>query len=131
VIAENMYAQCDIEGRKYNLMEGIIDQKTDGHAITPTDMYIKHGSNKKLKKTTKGSHLCVDWKDGTTIWERLVYLKESNPVEVAEYAASKSLLDTPAFVWRFHTTAFLSVLSYASADLILPNYDRRQGWHWW
>jgi hypothetical protein len=26
-------------------------------------------------------------------------LKESNPVEVAEYAAAKSLLDTPAFVW--------------------------------
>jgi hypothetical protein len=27
VIAENMYAQCDIEGRQYNIMEGIIDQK--------------------------------------------------------------------------------------------------------
>jgi hypothetical protein len=26
-------------------------------------------------------------------------LKESNPVEVAKYAAAKSLLDTPAFVW--------------------------------
>jgi hypothetical protein len=28
-----------------------------------------------------------------------VDLKESNPVEVAEYAAAKSLLYTPAFVW--------------------------------
>jgi hypothetical protein len=27
MIAENMYAQCDIEGRQYNLMEGIIDHK--------------------------------------------------------------------------------------------------------
>jgi hypothetical protein len=26
-------------------------------------------------------------------------LKESNPVEVAEYAATKSLLDNPGFVW--------------------------------
>jgi hypothetical protein len=48
-----MYAQCDIEGRKYNLMEGIIDHKTDGHAVEPSDIYIKHGSNKKVWKKQK------------------------------------------------------------------------------
>jgi hypothetical protein len=30
--------------------------------------------------------------------ERWHYLKESNPVEVAEYAAAKSFLDTLVFV---------------------------------
>jgi hypothetical protein len=49
MIAENMYAQCDIEGRQYNLMEGIIDHRTDDHAVEPADMYIKHGSNKKVR----------------------------------------------------------------------------------
>jgi hypothetical protein len=38
VIAENMFAQCDIEGRQFNLMEGIIDHKTDGQAVAPADM---------------------------------------------------------------------------------------------
>jgi hypothetical protein len=99
VIAENMYAQCDIEGRQNNIMEGIIDHKTDGHAVYTADMYIKHGRNKKMRKTTKGWHLCVEWKDGTARWERLADLKESNPIEVTEYAATKSLLDTPDFVW--------------------------------
>jgi hypothetical protein len=99
VIAENMYAQCDIEGRQYNLMEGIVDHKTDGHAIEPADMYIKHGSNTQVRKTTKGWHLCVEWKDGKQIWEHLIYLKESNPVEVAEYAVAKILIDAPDFVW--------------------------------
>jgi hypothetical protein len=75
VIAENMYAQFDIEGRQYNLMEGIVDHKTDGHAVEPADMYIKHGSNKKVSKTTKGWNLCVEWKYGNTSWERLVDLK--------------------------------------------------------
>jgi hypothetical protein len=75
VIAENMYDQCDIEGRQYNIMEGIIDHKTDGHAVASADMYIKHGSNKKVRKTTKGWHLCVEWKDVTTIWESLEDLK--------------------------------------------------------
>jgi hypothetical protein len=54
VIAENMYAQCDIEGRQYNLMEGIIDHRNDGHVVAPAEKYIKHGRNKKVRKTTKG-----------------------------------------------------------------------------
>jgi hypothetical protein len=29
----------------------------------------------------------------------LAYIKESNPVEVAEYAATKRLLNSPAFIW--------------------------------
>jgi hypothetical protein len=99
VIAENMYAQFDIEGRQFNLMEGIIDHTTDGRAIAPADMYIEHGSNKKVRKTTKGWHTCVECKDGTTSWESLIDLKESNPVEVAEYSAAKRLLNSPAFVW--------------------------------
>jgi hypothetical protein len=80
-------------------MEGIIDHRADGHAVAPAEMYIKHGSNKKVRKTTKGWHLCVEWKYGTTGWERLADLKESDPVEVAEYNAAKRLLTTPAFIW--------------------------------
>jgi hypothetical protein len=44
VISENMYAQCDIEGRQYNLMEDIFYHKTYGHAVEPADMYIKQES---------------------------------------------------------------------------------------
>jgi hypothetical protein len=80
-------------------MEGIIDHRNDGHAVAPAEMYIKHGSNKKVRKTTKIWHLFVEWKDGTTSWYCLEDLKESNPVEVSEYAATKSLLNTPAFIW--------------------------------
>jgi hypothetical protein len=43
--------------------------------------------------------LCVEWKDGTTSWERLADLKENNPVEVAEYDATNNLHDDPAFAW--------------------------------
>jgi hypothetical protein len=35
MIAENMYAQCEIGVRQYNLMEGIIDHRTDGHSVAP------------------------------------------------------------------------------------------------
>jgi hypothetical protein len=98
-IAENMYAQCDTERNQFNIMDCIIYHKKDGHALKRDDMYIKHVSNKQFRKTTKDWHLCVEWKDGTTSWEHLAELNESNHVEVAEYAVGKNLEDDPAFVW--------------------------------
>jgi hypothetical protein len=80
-------------------MESIIDKNMDGHTVYRADMHIMNGSNKQVRKTTKGWHLCIEWKDGTTNWERLADLKESKPVEVAEYAVSNNLLDAPDFVW--------------------------------
>ena len=49
--------------------------------------------------TTKEWKLCIQWKDGTTSWEPLSSVKESNPVEVAEYAVAQKLATEPAFSW--------------------------------
>ena len=38
-------------------------------------------------------------KDGSTSWEALKDLKESNPVEVAEYAVGAKIVSEPAFAW--------------------------------
>jgi hypothetical protein len=81
------------------MLQDIVGHKTDGHAVERAVMYIKVGINRQIRNTTKGWHLCVEWKDGTTSWERLADLKESNPVEVDEYAATKNLHDEPAFAW--------------------------------
>jgi hypothetical protein len=99
IIAENMYAQCDEEGNQFLMLQDIVGHNTDGHTVECDYIYIKVGSNIQIRKTTKGWHLCVEWKDGTTSWERLADLKESNPVEVAEYATNKNLHDEPAFAW--------------------------------
>jgi hypothetical protein len=80
-------------------MEFIVGHNTDVHAVDRVDTYIEHRSNTQVRKTTKGWHLCVEWKHGTTNWERLSDLKEINPVEVADYDVSKNLHDAPAFVW--------------------------------
>lgn len=34
--------------------------------------------------TNKGWTLCIKWKDGSTLYERLADLNESNPVELAD-----------------------------------------------
>jgi hypothetical protein len=100
VIAKNIYTQCDEAGNPFNLMDGIVDHKTDGHTVDRVDnMFIKHGINKKVRKTTKVWHLCIECKYGPTSWEQLADLKESNSAEVAEYDVSNNLHDAPAFVW--------------------------------
>lgn len=100
VIAESMYSQCDVEGNQHLLLDALVDHKKSADAISHQNMYVQHGSgNKHLRKTTRGWKLCVEWKDGSTSWERLADLKESNPVEVAEYAVSKGIQDEPAFLW--------------------------------
>jgi hypothetical protein len=99
VIAENMYAQCDEEGNQFLMLQDSLGHMIDGHAVERAEIYIKVEINKQIRKTTKGWHLCVTWKDGTTSWERLADMKESNHLEVAEYAATKKLHDDPAFAW--------------------------------
>ena len=48
---------------------------------------------------TQGWYPCIEWKDGTTSWENLSNLKESYPVELAEYAVTQGINHQPAFCW--------------------------------
>ena len=46
-----------------------------------------------------GWDLCIQWKDGSTSWEKLSALKEAYPVETAEYAVANKIGSEPAFDW--------------------------------
>lgn len=103
IIAENMYSQCNPDGEQFLLLEGITDHKKSKEALSKDNAYITVNGRKHLKKSTKGWSFCVQWKDGTTSWEPLANLKESYPVEVAEYALARGLNDEPAFAWWVKT----------------------------
>jgi hypothetical protein len=59
--------------------------------------FIETPSGQRLKKATDGWYLKVCWNEGTTTWETPHDLKESNPIEVTEYAMVNDLCDQPAF----------------------------------
>ena len=98
-IAEAMYTQCDLDGNQYLLLDSIVDFKMDQHAVQMADIDTVINGRKYQKKTTKGWHLCVNWKDGTSTWERLADLKESYPIELAEFAIAQDIAHQPAFAW--------------------------------
>ena len=99
LIADNMYAQCNPDGEQYLILDAIIDHKKNSHAVDKADAFINSNGAQKRKKTTRGWSLCIKWKDGTTSWESLANLKESYPVQVAEYAVAVGIDDEPAFAW--------------------------------
>ena len=85
IVMENIYTQVNDEGRMFVLMEEIIDHKKDDSAIPISEgTFIRNNSVRK-KRTTRGWKLLVQWKDGTTSWVRLADMKESFPLETAEY----------------------------------------------
>ena len=100
VIAENMVAMCDADGNQFLLLDQIIDHQFDDNvAMKIADQEYIHNGRKYLKKTTKGVKLCARWKNGSTSWIPLSDMKESYPVQVAEYAVSAGVDHEPAFNW--------------------------------
>jgi hypothetical protein len=93
VIIENIFQQVDEEGKQHLLFQEIMDHRADHTAIP----YAPENQNKD--KTTKGWHVQVLWKDGTSSWEPLHDMKEANPVELAEYAVANKIDHYPAFAW--------------------------------
>jgi len=99
IIAENMYSQCDPYGNQYLLMDAIVDHKTSAKAVKFADRFVTVNGRQHHRKTTAGWKLCILWKDGSTSWERLADVKESYPIEIAEYAMAQGIDHEPAFAW--------------------------------
>jgi hypothetical protein len=100
VIAENLFSQVDSEGNQYVLMKEISDHRRDKSAVPISDGWVEMKNGRRFrKKTTRGWQLLVEWKEGGSDWISLKDLKESYPVEVAEYAKANKIADEPAFAW--------------------------------
>ncbi len=94
VLAEALYAQVDQDGNRWLLLKDVIAHEKEASALSSDQLKAM-----KRRYTTKGWKFCCLWTDGSTSWEPLRNLKESNPIELAEYAESHNLLDEPAFAW--------------------------------
>ena len=91
ILAEALYAQVDVDGNRYLLLKEINDHKKDQSALsreewTSGNENPQGSRNPALKPTTKGWYLLCLWADGSTSWEPLRNLRESNPIKLAQYA---------------------------------------------
>jgi len=101
LIAENMLSQVDHEGYSTTLMAGIVDyHKDEAMAVPKADKWVvtKRGQ-RRLRRLTAGWKLLVQWKDGSETWVPLKDMKESHPVETAEFAKARGIDDEVAFAY--------------------------------
>jgi hypothetical protein len=99
IIAQHIYEQVDDDGQQHILFDDVIDHRKGTDAVSPDDGFVLHNGRRTPKRTTKGWNMLVQWKDATTTWLLLKDLKESNPVQLAEYAVAHKLVHEPAFSW--------------------------------
>ena len=86
--ANNLFAHVDQYGRGFVLFEEIIDHRTDGTEIKRRGRIHPHANgNKQRRETTKGWEACIQWKDGSSIWNKTKDVKEST---------LSNLLNTPS-----------------------------------
>jgi hypothetical protein len=93
LITEAIYNNVNDDGTDEFIFDAIIGHGKDETAInnttiTPTTWY-----------TTKGWLLCISWRDGTSSWHTLADIKQSYPLELAQYASTNQLETKPAFSW--------------------------------
>ena len=83
------------------MLDSIIDHKRDDAvALNESNgCNIKPNGDKIAKKTTQGWKFLLRWKDNSENWVDLKDLKESKPLEVADYVQGHGLLTEPAFAW--------------------------------
>ena len=81
VIAENLFTQVDKEGNIFVIIESITNTIT--HTLQQDAFVITKSGTKRRKNTAKGLEVCIQWKDGSTTWNKLKDIKDSYPVQMA------------------------------------------------
>ncbi|KAI2499224.1 Reverse transcriptase (RNA-dependent DNA polymerase) [Fragilaria crotonensis] len=92
-------------GRRQAVLQEITDHRRDKTAIHITNGYTTTKRGRRIPKTTtKGWQLSCQWRNGTSDWVALKHLKDSNPIQLAEYAVANRLQEEPAFKWWVSNT---------------------------
>ncbi|KAL7484963.1 hypothetical protein ACHAW6_010619, partial [Cyclotella cf. meneghiniana] len=78
-IAEALYAQCNPDGNQYIMLDTIMDFRKNPNVAISRNNQVKI--------------------DSSTSWQKLLDLKESHPLQVAEFALAAGIADEPAFNW--------------------------------
>ena len=89
-----------MKGIVFSVLSEITEHRTNGHALSKDEGFTTDRHGKRHPKiTTRGWELQVEWRKGSASWVPLKDLKESNSLEVAEYAIANKIAEEPAFAY--------------------------------
>ena len=59
VIAENIFAQCDLKGNQFWLMDKLVKYRSDSNAVQFADRFVTVNGRQYSQKPATGWSLCV------------------------------------------------------------------------
>jgi uncharacterized protein YxjI len=99
-IAKNVFSQVDGDGHRHFLFDSILGHQCDGSQMKEKDTFVMSSNGVKRRiETTKGWEINIQWKDGSTTWNKLKDMKDAYPVDTTEYVIKNGLSELPAFRW--------------------------------
>jgi len=100
LVAKNMMAQSDSEGRRHIIFKEITNHRKNQDALLIEQGFTQgFNGNRHCKKTTQGWDINIEWWDGSTSWIPLKEIKYSNPLELVQYVIANQIDKEPAFAW--------------------------------
>ena len=100
IISHNIFSQVDTDGHEKTVIKEVVDHRVKGKAVTKENVLVVTRSGTcRTKVTTAGWEFLLEFNNGSTDWIPLKDLKNSNPIEIAEYAIANQIADEPALVW--------------------------------
>ena len=99
-IPSNLFYQVDLDGHSFVLFDAIIDSRTNRTQRKEGGAFIHmYNVNKRIRDTTKGWEVFIQWKDGSSTWTQVKDINEYFPVELAECAVLNQITDEPKLAW--------------------------------
>ncbi len=97
-IASNIFMESDADGFSSSLLFHIVDHERTREAITMANKYfVTKTGTKQMRQTTVRGKFLVELANGSHQWIELKILKESNPIQVAEYAMARDIGEETCF----------------------------------
>ena len=132
IIAENMLTQVDYEVYYLTMINAIIDYDRDDSVTVPKlDGYVV---TKRIqccpRKSTQGWKILVQFSDESETWIPLKDMKESHPVETAEFDKARNIDDGAAFsLWVPYTLRKIYVIISTIKSCIWKTKSKVRCWN--
>ena len=83
-IASSLFYQVDQDGQCFVLFNAIIYLRTEDTQIKERESFIHvSNGNKRRRETAKRWEICIQWKDWSSIWNQVKYVKEYFVLQLA------------------------------------------------
>ena len=90
----------DQDRHRFLIFYEIVYHSKDGSEILKNDSFVHTSNgNKRCREIKKGWEIGIQWKNVSSNWNQIKDVKESYPVQLAEYGTENKILVEPEFAW--------------------------------